>query len=54
MVLMVIEVNTYSLFLLTEHGHGYRGHQEQALGLSVEQLWFTHTQKHNAFIDKLN
>lgn len=35
------EVNTYGLFLLTEHRHGYRGHEEQALGLSVEQLWHT-------------
>lgn len=49
---MVIKVNTYSLFLLTEHRHGYRGHQEQALGLGVEQLWYTKT--HNAFIDKIN
>lgn len=30
--------NTYGLFLLTEHRHGYRCHQEQALGLSVEKL----------------
>lgn len=32
--------NTYSLFLLTEYRHGYRGHQEQALGLSVEKLQY--------------
>lgn len=41
---MVMKMNTYSLFLLAEHRHGHRGHQEQALGLSVEQLWCTYTQ----------
>lgn len=41
LTLMTIEVQTYCLFLLTEDRHGYRGHQEQALGLSVEQLWCT-------------
>lgn len=38
---MMIKVKTYCLFLLTEDRHGYRGHQEQALGLSVKQLWYT-------------
>lgn len=42
-VLMMIKTNTYSFFLLAEHRHGYWGHQEQALGLSVEELWYTHT-----------
>lgn len=40
-------INTHSLFLLTEHRHGNRGHQEEALGLSVEQLRYTDTQVQN-------
>lgn len=41
--------NTYGFFLLTEHRHGYRGHEEQALRLSVEQLKYRGT-KHIFFL----
>lgn len=41
LTVMKVDVKTHRLFLFTEHGHGYRGHQEQALGLSVKQLWNT-------------